>query len=135
MKLHANARLTPAARLLLCRRVLRTAGKWLARYRAEGEAGPPDRSSRPHRIARRTDPARERAVVALRRTRMTAAETAACLDLAPRTVSRIICRAGPGRPRALEPAEPANRFETRARDNWRTWTSRSSRASRGPGTG
>jgi len=129
MKLHANARLTPAARLLLCRRVLeerrplqeaaaaagvsgRTARKWLARYRAEGERGLADRSSRPHTIARRTAPERERAVLALRRTRMTAAEIAACLDLAPRTVSRIVARAGLGRLRALEPAEPANRFET-----------------------
>jgi hypothetical protein len=83
MKLHANARLTPASRLLLCRRILeegralaeaaeaagvsaRTARKWLARYRAEGEAGLADRSSRPRRIPRctgcraafETDPAR-----------------------------------------------------------------------------
>ena len=89
MKLHANARLTPAPRLLLCRRVLeegralaeaaeaagvsaRTARKWPARDRAEGEAGLVDRSSRPHRIALRTDRARERAVLALRRTRMRA---------------------------------------------------------------
>jgi transposase InsO family protein len=129
MKLHANARLTPASRLLLCRRVLeegralteaaeaagvsaRTARKWLARYRAEGEAGLLDRSSRPRTIPRRTDPARERAVLALRRTRMRGEEIAACLGMAERTVSRILHRAGLGRLRALEPAEPANRFET-----------------------
>ncbi len=129
MKLHANARLTPAARLLLCRRVLeegralaeaaeaagvsaRTARGWLARYRAEGEAGLVDRSSRPHRIPRRTPPERERAALALRRTRMTGAEIAACLGMPARTVSRILERAGLGRLRALEPAEPANRFET-----------------------
>src|SRR5439155_9408615 len=77
MKLHANARLTPAARLLLCRRVLeerrplaeaaeaagvsgRTARKWLRRYRTEGREGLADRSSRPHRMPRRTAPERER---------------------------------------------------------------------------
>jgi transposase len=64
MKLHGNAGLSPKGRLLLCRRVLddgwslaaaaeaagvseRTAGKWLARYRAEGQAGLLDRSSAP----------------------------------------------------------------------------------------
>ena len=129
MKLHANARLTPAARLLLCRRVLeerrplaeaaeaagvsgRTARKWLRRYRTEGREGLADRSSRPHRMPRRTAPERERAVLALRRTRMSGEEIGACLDMSPRTVSRILARAGLGRLRALEPAEPANRFET-----------------------
>jgi transposase len=129
MKLHANARLTPTARLLLCRRVLeegrslaeaaeaagvseRTARKWLARYRTEGEAGLGDRSSRPHTIPRRTSPERERAVLALRRTRMTGEEIAACLQMPARTVQRILRRGGLGRLRALEPTEPANRFET-----------------------
>jgi transposase InsO family protein len=129
MKLHANARLTPASRRLLCRRVLeegralaeaaeaagvsaRTARKWLARYRAEGEAGLQDRSSRPRRVPRRTAPEQERAVLALRRTRMTGEEIAACLGMAERTVQRILRRAGLGRLRALEPAEPACRFET-----------------------
>jgi transposase InsO family protein len=129
MRLHANARLTPKARLLLCRRVLeerrslaeaaeaagvseRTARKWLARYRSEGPAGLQDRSSRPRRSPRRTSPERQRAVLGLRRTRMTAEEIAACLGLAERTVSRILRRAGVGRLRALDPAEPANRYET-----------------------
>ena len=129
MRLHANARLTPKARLLLCRRVLeehrplveaaeaagvsgRTARKWLARYRAEGAGGLEDRSSRPRRSPRRTAPERERAVLGLRSTRMTAEEIAACLGMAERTVSRILGRAGQGRLRALDPAEPANRYET-----------------------
>jgi transposase len=129
MRLHANAKLTPEGRLLLCRRVMeqrrsvrtaaeaagvseRTARKWLARYRAEGERGLRDRSSRPGRSPRRTAPERERAVLALRRTRMSAEEIAACLELAPRTVSRIIARAGLDRLGALDPTEPANRYET-----------------------
>jgi transposase InsO family protein len=129
MKLHANAKLTPSARLLLCRRIIRegrsvaqaaeaagvserTAYKWLARYRAEGPAGLWDRSSRPHRIARATPAERRRAVLALRGTRMTADEIAACLSMSPRTVSRTLARAGLGRLGALDPTEPANRFET-----------------------
>ena len=129
MKLHANAKLTPASRLLLCRLVVdqgrpltaaaeaagvseRTARKWLARYRAEGACGLEDRSSRPRRVARRTAPERQRAVIGLRRARMTAAEIAACLEIPERTVSRILARAGLGRLRALDPTEPANRFET-----------------------
>ena len=129
MKLHANAKLTPSSRLLLCRRITeqgrslteaaeaagvseRTARKWLARYRAEGRRGLEDRSSRPHRIPRATAPDTERAVIGLRRARMTGAEIAACLAVAERTASRICARAGLGRLRSLDPAEPANRFET-----------------------
>ena len=129
MKLHANAKLTPSARLLLCRRITeegrsltqaaqaagvseRTARKWLTRYRTEGPGGLADRSSRPRRIPRRTAPELARAVMALRATRMTADEIATCLEMAPRTVSRILARAGLARLRSLDPAEPANRFET-----------------------
>jgi transposase InsO family protein len=129
MKLHANARLTPTARLLLCRRIEerrcslreaaeaagvseRTARKWLARYRQEGPDGLGDRSSRPRRIPRRTAPERERAVIGLRRARMSADEIALCLGLSTRTVSRLCRRAGLGRLRALDLREPANRFET-----------------------
>jgi transposase InsO family protein len=129
MKLHANAKLTPSARLLLCLRIdqqgrsvtqaaeaagvsERTARKWLARYRSEGPDGLSDRSSRPHRIPRRTAPERGRAVLALRRARMTAEEIAACLAIPQRTASRICARAGLGRLRALDPAEPPNRYET-----------------------
>jgi transposase InsO family protein len=129
MKLHANAKLTPAGRLRLCRQVLeegrsvtaaaeaagvseRTARKWLARYRAEGRPGLEDRSSRPRRSPRAIALARQGAVIGLRRARMTAEEIALCLGMRPRTVSRIVARAGLGRLRALDPAEPANRFET-----------------------
>ena len=129
MKLHANAKLTPAGRLVLCRRVLeegrslaqaaeaaavseRTARRWVSRYRAEGPAGLVDRSSRPHRCPRRTAPERERAVLALRRTWMTADEIAVCLEVPARTVSRICARAGLGRLRRLEPQPVTRRFET-----------------------
>ena len=64
MNIHKNARLTPRGRALLVSRILddglrpeeaaqasgvsvRTAYKWLRRFREEGEAGLDDRSSRP----------------------------------------------------------------------------------------
>ena len=64
MKVHANAPLGPKGRLTMVRRVIeqgwslaeaaeaagvseRTCSKWVARYRAEGEAGLLDRSSAP----------------------------------------------------------------------------------------
>lgn len=66
MNSHKHARLTASGRALLCQRVLqqgwkvlsaseaagvslRTAYKWLARFRTEGPAGLADRSSRPRR--------------------------------------------------------------------------------------
>jgi transposase InsO family protein len=128
MRLHANARLTPQGRLLLCQRVCdqgrglteaaeaagvseRTARRWLQRYRTEGPDGLVDRSSRPLTSPRRTAPERERAVLGLRRTGMTAAEIALCLGMSARTCSRIVRRARLGRLRSLEPAEPVVRYE------------------------
>ncbi len=66
MKIHANARTCPNSRKLLVKRIEekrwslmgaaeaagiseRSAAKWLARWRAEGEAGLRDRSSAPRR--------------------------------------------------------------------------------------
>jgi transposase len=128
MRLHANARTCPAARALLCHRVLeeartvteaaeaagvsvRTGYKWLARYRAEGEAGLGDRSSRPHRSPRRTAPARVSEILRLRHERLTGEEIADRLGMAPSTVSAVLRRAGLGRLRALEPVAPAHRYE------------------------
>lgn len=129
MKVHANAKLTPTGRLLLVSRIesgectvpeaaqaagisTRTAYKWRARHRAGGIAGLADRSSRPTRIGRATCPQRIQAVIGLRHMRMSATEIAHSLGMAPRTVSRIIAHAGLSRLRALDPVEPANRYET-----------------------
>ena len=128
MKLHGNARTCPHSRLLLCRRVLlggwslasaaeaagvsgRTAGKWLARYRAEGEAGLADRSSRPCSSPNRTAEERVAAIALLRRLRMTAAEIAGLLRMPVSTVSAVLTRIGLGKLSRLEPVEPANRYE------------------------
>ena len=112
---HAKAKLTPAGRLLLVRRVLEegwppahvaamsgvsrpTVYKWLARYRDEGEAGLADRSSRPRRCPRRTSPEREAEVLALRaQLRRGPHRLANRLDMAPSTVYAVLARHGLGR--------------------------------------
>jgi transposase InsO family protein len=128
MKLHANAKTCPNSRRLLVDRIEaggwslaaaaeaagvseRTAGKWLARFRREGERGLLDRRSVPRRSPRRTEPARVGAIEALRRLRMTGAEIAECLGMALSTVSRWLRRIGLGRLSRLEPPEPANSYE------------------------
>jgi transposase InsO family protein len=128
MKLHGNARTCLHSRLLIVERVLeegwavaaaaaaagiseRTAAKWLARYRAEGRAGLLARSSRPRRSPRRTPAERVRAIEALRRLRMTAAEIAEVLRIPLSTVSAILKRIGLGKRSRLEPVEPPNRYE------------------------
>jgi transposase InsO family protein len=127
MRLHANARLSVKGRQLLVDRIEReswsireaaraaglserTACKWLARYRAEGQAGLLDRSSAPGLVANRTDERRVEAIAALRRLRMTAAEIAECLGMALSTVSGILTRIGMGKLGRLG-LEPAVRYE------------------------
>lgn len=131
MRLHGNAKTCPHSRFLIVARVReegwsvaaaaeaagvseRTAAKWLARYRSEGKRGLCDRSSAPRHVPHRTPVSLERAIVALRRLRMTAAEIAECLGLACSTVSALLRRLGLGRLAFLDPPEPANRYERRA---------------------
>ena len=128
MKLHRRAKTCPNSRLLLCRRVEqerwslteaaeaagvsdRTASKWLARYRREGEAGLEDRSSAPHRQPGRTPENRVAAIAALRRLRFTGEEIASSLGMALSTVSGVLTRLGLGKLSSLEPVEPPNRYE------------------------
>jgi transposase InsO family protein len=114
MRLHRNARTCPKSRELLgCRVLERTARKWVARFRAEGEAGLQDRSSAPKRIPRRTPNERIEAIKALRKLRMTAAEIAEALGMALSTVSLWLKRIGLGKRSRLEPPEPPNRYERR----------------------
>ena len=130
MKVHANAPLGPKGRLTMALRVVeqgwslaqaaaaagvseRTCSKWVARYRAEGEAGLLDRSSAPRAIPHRTPDELVEVIVALRRLRMTGAEIAFCLAMARSTVSAVLLRVGLGKLSRLEPPEPPNRYERR----------------------
>lgn len=127
MKLHANAGLSLKGRRLLVDRVLvegwsvaevasaagvsqRTACKWLARFRCEGEQGLLDRSSAPKGSPFRTPEERIQVIAALRRLRMTGAEIAECLDMALSTVSGILAKIGVGKLGRLG-MEPAVRYE------------------------
>src|SRR5215207_9287378 len=113
MKLHANARTCPKSRALIARRVLVegwalaaaaeaagvsvvTARKWVRRFEA-GDVELVDRSSRPRRSPRRTPRRLVRAIEALRRLRMTAAEIAELLGMALATVSLWLKRIGLGK--------------------------------------
>jgi len=107
---HANAALTPRARLRLARLIVdrgwpparaaerydvswKTAAKWAARYRAEGPAGMVDRSSRPHRRPNRTPPPVVRKIVHLRwKHRLGPVEIGDRLGLPSSTVHAVLVR-------------------------------------------
>jgi len=128
MKLHANAPLGPKGRATMVRRVIeegialteaaeaagvsaRTAGKWVRRYREEGEAGLLDRSSAPRRVHNATPADRVEAIAALRRLRLTGPEIAETLEMATSTVSAVLKRIGLGKLSRLGPLEPPNRYQ------------------------
>jgi transposase InsO family protein len=130
MLLHANAALSLKKRLLLCQRVVeqewtltkaaeaaevsvRTARKWVRRYRADGRSGLGDRSSVPLRQPTKTSDQRVQAIAALRRLRMTGAQIAEVLAMPLSTVSGVLTRIGLGKLSRLEPPEPPNRYERR----------------------
>jgi transposase InsO family protein len=72
-----------------------TAYKWVRRYRAEGEAGLRDRSSRPHRSPRRLGPAIEAEILAARAEwRYGPDRLGPLLGLPPSTVHRVLRRRG-----------------------------------------
>jgi transposase len=128
MNTHANARLTPLGRQLLCERIRfdgwtveeaalaanvseRTAYRWLGRY----DAGEPmtDRSSRPRTSPTRTPAKVEVAIERLRRSRMTSSAIAAALKMAVSTVCAVLTRLGLNRLSRLDPPEPPNRYARR----------------------
>jgi transposase InsO family protein len=89
----------------------KTVRKWLSRYRAEGDKGLRDRSSRPWRsptaIARGTT----QRVISLRRRRWNMPSIARELRISRATVSRVLARAGLSRLSSLEPAPLPRRYE------------------------
>jgi transposase len=128
MDMHKNACLTPKGREEMVRAVVdcgftnlaaarrfnttpKTVAKWVARFGAEGVEGLRDRSSRPLSSPAQTPLATCAAVEALRRQRHSGKQIAAQLAISPATVSRILRRLGLNRLSALEPAEPARRYE------------------------
>jgi transposase InsO family protein len=91
----------------------RTAGKWVRRYRTEGDAGLLDRSSAPHIVHNATPTERVEAIAALRRLRLTGPEIAEALEMATSTVSAVLKRIGLGKLSRLTPPEPIRRYERR----------------------
>ena len=85
--------------------------KWVLRYRAEGEGGLRDRSSRPHRSPRAIPRGTAQRVITLRRRRWTMAHIASELHISRATVSRVLARAGLSRLAALDPAPLPRRYE------------------------
>jgi transposase InsO family protein len=128
MNAHQNARTTPLGRATLVRRVLeegwsrkaaaeafglseRTVAKWLARYRQAALAGLRNRSSAARQVANRLPQPWITMIVRLRREyRMTGQEIAERLGLPRSTVAGHLTRLGLGRLAALEPSEPARRY-------------------------
>jgi IS30 family transposase len=69
------------------------AHRWVNRYRAEGVAGLSDRSSRPHRVARRTPAVVEARVLAARDAlRWGPDRLSTQVGVAPRTITRVLRR-------------------------------------------
>lgn len=128
MNLHKHARLTPHGRALLVNRILveglrvqeaahaagvsvRTAYKWLKRFRQEGREGLIDRSSRPDHCPHATPQDIVEQVLERRRSRQTYRQIAQQLPVAPSTIARLLRRAGLHRLAELAPALPDNRYE------------------------
>ncbi|AXB43498.1 transposase [Amycolatopsis albispora] len=91
-----------------------TARRWAGRYRAEGEAGMIDRSSRPHSSPRRTPTRTERRIIKVRVLRRWGpARIAFFLRLVPSTVHRVLARFGLARLAHLDRAtgRPIRRYE------------------------
>jgi transposase-like protein len=128
---HANAELTPRARLRLARLVAergwtysaaakmfmvapRTARKWTDRYRAEGPAGMADRSSCPHHSPTRTPEHVVRQIVRLRwRHRLGPVQIGGQLGLPASTVHAVLVRCRINRLSRIDrvTGEPLRRYE------------------------
>ena len=128
---HANAALTPRARLRLARLIVDdgwapvtaarmfmvstvTAREWATRYREEGKAGMADRSSRPHSCPTKTPEQITRQIVRLRwRQRLGPVQIGGELEMAPSTVHAVLVRCRLNRLSHIDrvTAEPIRRYE------------------------
>ncbi|CAH0158383.1 hypothetical protein SRABI121_01430 [Microbacterium sp. Bi121] len=128
---HANAALTPRARLRLAKLIVEehwsatvaakmfmtsplTARKWAARFRAEGAAGMIDRSSRPRSMPTKTPPELVKRIVKARwRRRLGPAQIAGELGLPASTVHAVLVRCRINRLSRIDrvTGEPIRRYE------------------------
>jgi transposase InsO family protein len=128
---HANAALTPRARVRLAQLVVeggwtyasaatmfmvapRTAKKWADRYRAEGVAGMADRSSRPRSCPNKTSAQLVRRIVRLRwRHRLGPIQIADRLEMPASTVHAVLVRCRINRLSHIDrvTGEPLRRYE------------------------
>jgi len=128
---HANAALTPRARLRLARLVVDhrwpiaraaerydvswpTAKRWADRYRQLGPDGMADRPSRPHRFPNQTPQPVVRKIVHLRcKHRLGPVQIAGRTGLAPSTVHQVLVRCRLSRLPAIDrvTGEPVRRYE------------------------
>jgi transposase InsO family protein len=125
--MHKNARLTPVGRSLVVHRIARgesltqvardagvsrrTVWKWVHRYRATGDAGLTDRSSRPHRSPTALHRTPRRQIARLRRKRRSSLYIARHLQLPLSTVVRVQRQLGLNRLDRLTPPQPVLRYE------------------------
>jgi transposase InsO family protein len=129
MNSHKHARLTARGRKALIERIVavgakqaaqdfavseRTARKWLARYRTEGEAGLADRTSRPHRLRAALSSAHGERARELRAQRLTIRAIATILKVPLSTLRRWLAKQGLQRLPRLEPPVPVRRYEHEA---------------------
>ena len=128
---HANAALTPRARLRLAKLIVEehwsatvvakmfmtsppTARKWAARFRAEGPAGMTDRSSRPRSMPTRTPPVVVKQIVKARwRRRLGPVQIAGELGIPASTVHAVLVRCRINRLSHIDrvTGEPIRRYE------------------------
>ena len=128
---HANAALTPRARLKLAKLIVDsgwsptiaakmflvspvTARKWAARYRAEGCAGMTDRSSRPRFMPTRTSPEQVKKIVRLRwHRRLGPVQIGGQLGMPASTVHAVLVRCRINRLSRIDKllGEPVRRYE------------------------
>jgi transposase InsO family protein len=131
MNVHKNARLTPYRRAQLVAHVehgtpltvaarmfgvsRQTAAKWVARQRSAGipddAAWMEDRSSRPQRSPRQTEPRIQLGARVLRQQRWTCAEIAAAVGVSAATIARGLRRVGLSRRLRMEPPPMGRRYE------------------------
>ena len=126
MNSHENARLTPRGRARLVERIeqigvagaavesgvsARTALKWKARFKREGEAGLRDRSSRPKQLRAALTPEQREQAVQLRGRRLPMRAIADQLQRPYATVRRFLAGMGLNRLAPLQTPPPIVRYE------------------------